>query len=244
MNVLYDNDAYREQFMERVYEILIDDPDNDRANQIINLFDAAPAVEANTFQSGENEQTLQILSALTEHLSGDEKAAVEKAINVMNYPLDAFICEEIPFRLADSFDLPLSEQPRALVDKLTAALQADSSPLFDNEGFDEWIGDFCTRHAKEYGLKGYCEVSDTVGGYANRIVARDMFNIFRTDAEAAAAAKSDGIALIENLPLNLEDKDFGYYVDTPDNRVTLSVHLHNRGIRKWRSVLGEERSEK
>ena len=39
---LYDNDAYREEFMEGVYELLSDDSDNFRANQIIDLFDNAP----------------------------------------------------------------------------------------------------------------------------------------------------------------------------------------------------------
>ena len=43
---LYDNDAYRDEFMEAVYNLLSGDSSNDRANQVIDLFDAAPAVEA------------------------------------------------------------------------------------------------------------------------------------------------------------------------------------------------------
>lgn len=43
---LYDNEAYREQFTELVYDLLASDPDNDRANQIISAFDDAPLVEA------------------------------------------------------------------------------------------------------------------------------------------------------------------------------------------------------
>lgn len=43
---LYDNDAYRDEFMEAVYNLLSDDSSNDRANQVIDLFDAAPAVKA------------------------------------------------------------------------------------------------------------------------------------------------------------------------------------------------------
>ena len=39
---LYDNDSFRETFMKRVYELLADDPDNYRANEIIDLFDNAP----------------------------------------------------------------------------------------------------------------------------------------------------------------------------------------------------------
>lgn len=43
---LYDNDAYREQFAELVYDLLGSDDTNDRANQIIDVFDMAPEVEA------------------------------------------------------------------------------------------------------------------------------------------------------------------------------------------------------
>lgn len=43
---LYDNDSFREQFMETVYDVLSDDPDNTRANRIISAFDDAPPVEA------------------------------------------------------------------------------------------------------------------------------------------------------------------------------------------------------
>lgn len=43
---LYDNDAYRNEFMEAVYNLLSGDSSNYRANQVIDLFDAAPAVEA------------------------------------------------------------------------------------------------------------------------------------------------------------------------------------------------------
>ncbi len=41
---LYDNDAYRDTFAEVVYDLLEDDPTNERANAIIELFDNAPAV--------------------------------------------------------------------------------------------------------------------------------------------------------------------------------------------------------
>lgn len=47
---LYDNDEYREEFMSAVYDILVIDWTNDRANQIIDLFDAAPLVEAEQVQ--------------------------------------------------------------------------------------------------------------------------------------------------------------------------------------------------
>lgn len=43
---LYDNDEYREDFMELVYGLLQSDGTNDRANQIIDAFDSAPEVEA------------------------------------------------------------------------------------------------------------------------------------------------------------------------------------------------------
>ena len=44
--ILYDNNAYREEFMELVYNLLHSDDTNDRANQIIDAFDSAPEVEA------------------------------------------------------------------------------------------------------------------------------------------------------------------------------------------------------
>ena len=43
---LYDNDGYREEFMELVYSLLHSDETNERANQIIDAFDMAPAVDA------------------------------------------------------------------------------------------------------------------------------------------------------------------------------------------------------
>ena len=43
--ILYDNDAHREEFMELVYDLLHDDGTNDRANQIIAMFDSVPEVE-------------------------------------------------------------------------------------------------------------------------------------------------------------------------------------------------------
>lgn len=42
---LYDNDRHRDNFTELVYELLSDDPTWHRANQIIESFDSAPAVE-------------------------------------------------------------------------------------------------------------------------------------------------------------------------------------------------------
>lgn len=41
---LTDRDAYRDEFMDGVYELCSDDPDNNRANAIIDLFDSAPVV--------------------------------------------------------------------------------------------------------------------------------------------------------------------------------------------------------
>ena len=43
---LYNNDEYREEFMELVYSMLQSDGTNDRANMILDAFDRAPEVEA------------------------------------------------------------------------------------------------------------------------------------------------------------------------------------------------------
>lgn len=41
---LTDRDAYRDEFMSGVYDLCDDDPDNCRANAIIDLFDSAPTI--------------------------------------------------------------------------------------------------------------------------------------------------------------------------------------------------------
>ena len=41
---LIDQDAYRDEFMDGVYDLCNDDPDNCRANSIIDLFDSAPTI--------------------------------------------------------------------------------------------------------------------------------------------------------------------------------------------------------
>lgn len=50
---LYANDAYRDEFMRAVYDLLSDDVTNDRANQVIGLFDAAPVIEAEPIPSND-----------------------------------------------------------------------------------------------------------------------------------------------------------------------------------------------
>ena len=50
---LVDADAEREAFMEVVYEELADDPDNLRANRIIDCFDSMATVEAAPVVHGE-----------------------------------------------------------------------------------------------------------------------------------------------------------------------------------------------
>lgn len=50
---LYDNDAYRDEFMRAVYDLMSSDDTNDRANQIIELFDAAPVINAEPAPSSE-----------------------------------------------------------------------------------------------------------------------------------------------------------------------------------------------
>ena len=48
---LYDNDEYRNEFMAIVYALLHSDGTNDRANQIIDAFDNAPAIDAEPIPS-------------------------------------------------------------------------------------------------------------------------------------------------------------------------------------------------
>lgn len=49
---LYNNETYREEFVSDVYQILSSDQDNCRANQIIDLFDLAPEVDAEPVRHG------------------------------------------------------------------------------------------------------------------------------------------------------------------------------------------------
>ena len=53
MMKLYDNDEYREEFMELVYNLLASDETKFRANLIIDAFDAAPPVEAELLPSND-----------------------------------------------------------------------------------------------------------------------------------------------------------------------------------------------
>lgn len=41
---LIDQDAYRDEFMGGVYDLCNDDSDNNRANEIIDLYDSAPTI--------------------------------------------------------------------------------------------------------------------------------------------------------------------------------------------------------
>ena len=50
---IIDADAYRDEFMNGVYDELADDPDNYRANRIITLFDNAPTIDAVPVRHGE-----------------------------------------------------------------------------------------------------------------------------------------------------------------------------------------------
>ena len=52
MAKLYDNGAYREDFMALVYDELSSDPTNDRANRIIDAYDSAPTVPAEVVRHG------------------------------------------------------------------------------------------------------------------------------------------------------------------------------------------------
>lgn len=83
---LYDNDAYREEFMELVYELLHDDGTNDRANQIIAAFDSAPEVEAEPLQPNdpltlEELQEMDGEAVWLQSCCGNMRAIVDRSSN-------------------------------------------------------------------------------------------------------------------------------------------------------------------
>ncbi len=53
MSKYIDADASRDEFMEAVYDILTEDSTNNRANEIIDVFDALPAADVEPARRGE-----------------------------------------------------------------------------------------------------------------------------------------------------------------------------------------------
>lgn len=73
--------------------------------------------------------------------------------------------------------------------------------------------------------------SDYMNG-AEHIERLDCVMIFETDREASEQAEKDGIKIIHDLPLLPTHEDFGYFIDTIENRKIIKEHLASLGI-KW-----------
>lgn len=103
--ILYDNNAYREKFMEIVYGILSGDETNDRANQIIDAFDMAPVVEAEPLLPNDP-------LTLDELLKMDGKKVWVRMLNVNNRisPFTATVSTELNIVFFELLDDSLGGQ--------------------------------------------------------------------------------------------------------------------------------------
>jgi len=80
--------------------------------------------------------------------------------------------------------------------------------------------------------KGYAIFEADYMGGALHIEQIDFMNIYECDSEAAIQAEKDGIKIIHDLPIDKDDYDFAYFLDTPENREIIREHLLTRGI-EW-----------
>ena len=72
--------------------------------------------------------------------------------------------------------------------------------------------------------KGYIIGCSETMNRASRIVSLGFSNL-PNDKDVAIQAEKDGINLIKDLPITSDDKDFGYFIDTPENRKIIKNHL-------------------
>lgn len=87
--------------------------------------------------------------------------------------------------------------------------------------------------------KGYLIAESDYGGGALHIQRDGDVCLFADDAAAAAAAEADGVKLIKDLPLGPGDKDFAFYVDTPENRRRLGEYLAWERRISWDGFSGD-----
>ena len=87
--------------------------------------------------------------------------------------------------------------------------------------------------SEEETRKGYgIFTSDYMNGALHIELIGDLENIFQYeyDKEASKQAEKDGIKIIHDLPIDENDEDFGYFIDTIENRKIIQKHLLSRGI--------------
>lgn len=80
--------------------------------------------------------------------------------------------------------------------------------------------------------RGYAIFTSDYMGEALHIEQLDFMDVYGSDENAALQAEKDGIAIIRDLPLDRDDYDFAYFIDTPENREIIRKHLLSRGI-EW-----------
>lgn len=65
-------------------------------------------------------------------------------------PLTAFLRQEVPYRLQETFELPSEMIRTELVDACLEALENDSEVLFNFEGIDSKLGEVLDQHGLEW----------------------------------------------------------------------------------------------
>lgn len=103
---LYDNDSYRDEFMNGVYALLSGDSTSDRANQIIDLFDLAPEVEV-TMEQRNTPLTLDELRKMNGEPVWVE-CITEKKLNCWGLHADGFVRGYIGY-FVDFYDYAYGE---------------------------------------------------------------------------------------------------------------------------------------
>lgn len=105
--------------------------------------------------------------------------------------------------------------------------------IFINEEEEGYVGAYAQRRLTQlYGVdRGYGVFESEYMNGALHIERDDSIMKFKDDEEASVQAEKDGIKLIKDLPITPGDADFGYYIDTPENRKIIKEHLEGRGFK-------------
>lgn len=61
----------------------------------------------------------------------------------------------------------------------------------------------------------------------------DIVEMYDSDQEASVQAELDGIKIIRDLPLEAGDKDYGYFIDTEENRELIGKYLYKNRKIDW-----------
>ncbi|MBY6838786.1 hypothetical protein [Clostridium botulinum] len=90
-----------------------------------------------------------------------------------------------------------------------------------------------TGRTRDEIIKGYgIFTSDYMNG-ALHIERYDDINLYESDEQASNQAEKDGIKLIKDLPISENDRDFGYFIDSKENREMIGEYLYKERNIDW-----------